>query len=88
MVPALKLGPFVRWRVGVGASVGYLSGPREFALSAPEVRLGLDLMEMLGVRLTVPLYSVSKREGEAPTRGFTKLFKETGVGAEVLLTRW
>ncbi len=88
-IPFLDLGPYARWRVGLGVSAGYLSKPNELALTIPEARLGVDLAEMVGMRLTMPLYLLKKTEGERRlNRGTPKYFKELGLGVEVLLTRW
>ncbi|QQR41298.1 patatin-like phospholipase family protein [Myxococcus xanthus] len=88
-IPFLDLGPYVRWRAGLGVSAGYLSKPNEWALTVPEARLGVDLAEMVGVRLTMPVYLLKKTEGERRLiRGTPKYFKELGLGVEFLLTRW
>ncbi|WIG97331.1 patatin-like phospholipase family protein [Myxococcus sp. SDU36] len=88
-IPFLDLGPYVRWRAGLGVSAGYLTQPNEWALTIPEARLGVDLAEMVGVRLTVPVYLLKKTEGERQLiRGTPKYFKELGLGVEFLLTRW
>ena len=87
-LPALALGPYVRWRAGVGVSGSYLSAPREGSFVLPELRLGLDLAELVGLRLSVPLYLVGKTPGEPVSHGRPKFFKETAVGVQLLLTRW
>ncbi len=88
-IPFLDLGPYVRWRAGLGVTAGYLSQPNELVLTLPEARLGVDLAEMVGLRLTMPLYLLKKTEGERQLhRGTPKYFKELGLGVEVLLTRW
>ncbi|ATB33546.1 patatin-like phospholipase family protein [Melittangium boletus] len=84
----LELGPYVRWRMGVGASGSYLRGPEEWSLLLPEVRFGLDLSEVVGVRVAVPLYMLNKPQGGPFQAGQPKFFKETSVGVEVLLTHW
>ncbi|MBM7116552.1 patatin-like phospholipase family protein [Archangium primigenium] len=87
-LPLLALGPYVRGRVGVGASGSYLRGPEEWSAMLPEVRLGLDLSEVVGVRVAVPLSMINRRQGEAWRSSRPKIFKETAVGVEVLFTRW
>ncbi|WP_043711314.1 patatin-like phospholipase family protein [Corallococcus macrosporus] len=88
-IPFLDLGPYVRWRAGLGVSAGYLREPNEWALTVPEARLGVDLAEMVGVRLTVPVYLLKRTEGDRRFVGGTpKYFKELGLGVEFLLTRW
>jgi hypothetical protein len=87
-LPALALGPYVRWRAGVGVSGSYLSAPREWSLLLPELRLGMDLSELVGLRLSVPVYLVDKTPGAPVSHGRPKFFKEAAVGVQVLLTRW
>ncbi len=83
----LQGGPYVRLRLGVGVSASYLRNPEEFAFLLPEARLGLDVAELVGLRLNVPLYLVKKGE-DGWHDGTPKVFKETGLGVEVLLTWW
>jgi hypothetical protein len=84
----LDVGPYVRWRAGVGVSGSYLRSPEELSFMVPEARLGVDVVEMVGLRMTAPLYLFKKGEGEPLRRGWPKFFKETGLTVEVMFTRW
>ncbi|WP_223754836.1 patatin-like phospholipase family protein [Myxococcus sp. RHSTA-1-4] len=86
-VKGLQGGPYVRLRAGLGASGSYLRNPEEFSFLVPEARLGVDVAELVGLRLSVPLYLVKKSE-DGWHHGTPKIFKETGLGVEVLITRW
>ncbi|MCY1023195.1 patatin-like phospholipase family protein [Pyxidicoccus sp. MSG2] len=83
----LDRGPYLRWRAGAGFSGSYLSSPHEAALQLPELRLGLDLMEMVGLRLTVPV-ALFKQHDRTLSAGWPKVFKESSLGVEVLITLW
>lgn len=83
----LQGGPYVRLRMGLGVSGSYLRDPEEFAFILPEARLGVDIAELVGLRLSVPLYLL-KKSGDGWHEGTPKIFKETGVGVEVLFTAW
>ena len=83
----LQGGPYVRLRMGVGVSGSYLRDPEELAFVLPEARLGVDVAELVGLRLSVPLYLLKKSE-DGWHDGTPKIFKETGLGVEVLWTWW
>ncbi|WP_246356767.1 patatin-like phospholipase family protein [Pyxidicoccus fallax] len=83
----LQGGPYVRLRAGLGASGSYLRDPEEFSFLLPEARLGVDVAELVGLRLSVPLYLVKKSE-DGWHDGTPKIFKETGLGVEMLFTWW
>lgn len=84
----LDLGPYVRWRAGLGVSGSYLSSPDTLAFQVPEARLGFDLAELVGVRVSVPLFLLKKTTGEPLETGLPKYFKETSVALNVNLTVW
>ncbi|MFP2903701.1 hypothetical protein ACLESD_01225 [Pyxidicoccus sp. 3LFB2] len=84
----LDVGPYVRWRAGVGVSGSYLRSPDELSFMVPEARLGIDVVELLGLRVSTPLYLFKKGEGEPLRRGWPRFFKETGMTVELMLTRW
>ncbi|MFP2929322.1 patatin-like phospholipase family protein [Pyxidicoccus sp. 3LG] len=86
-VKLLQAGPFVRLRLGLGTSGSYLSKPDEFAFNLLEARLGVDLMEKVGLRLAMPLYLLKVQGGEVH-HGTPKFIKETDLGVEVLFTWW
>ncbi|WP_164018209.1 patatin-like phospholipase family protein [Pyxidicoccus trucidator] len=83
----LQAGPFVRLRMGLGTSGGYLRDPEALAFNVLEARLGVDLMEKVGLRLAMPLYLLRFQGGEVH-HGTPKFFKETSLGVEVLFTWW
>jgi predicted acylesterase/phospholipase RssA len=82
----LKLGPYVRWRAGVGLYGSFLSSPREWSVT-PELRLGIDIVESVGVRVTGPVAVARDRQREGGDLRWSK-FSEIGVAVEVLVTRW
>ena len=85
---APKVGPYMRARVGLGASASLLGGPREIVYEVPEVRLGLDVTEVLGVRLTLPTFTARRQRGGHYETGVARVFADAGFGVEFLWTHW
>jgi len=84
----LQFGPYVRWRAGIGASASYLSDPDEIQVQ-PELRLGFDLVEMLGFRIVLPVYQAFIPLPEGPVRqGTPKFFRELELSVEGNVTFW
>ncbi|MFL5431855.1 MAG: patatin-like phospholipase family protein [Myxococcales bacterium] len=84
----LQFGPYVRWRAGIGASASYLSDPDEIQVQ-PELRLGFDLVEMLGFRIVLPVYQAFIPLPEGPVRqGTPKFFRELELSVEGHVTFW
>ncbi len=88
----LDLGPHVRWRVGVGLSASYVTSTAQeahgFAVQLPELRLGLDFFERVGLRLGVPLVVIRGGTDVTPALQLAHFYRDLSLGVEVLLTRW
>ncbi|MDQ3266638.1 MAG: patatin-like phospholipase family protein [Myxococcota bacterium] len=91
-LPFLALGPNVRWRVGVGLSASYVTSTAQeahgFAVQLPELRLGLDLFERVGLRLGVPLLVIRGGTDVPTALQLPHFYRDLSLGVELLLTRW
>lgn len=88
----MALGPYLRWRAGLGVSVSYLSSVTGqdvgYAYHLPEVRLGLDIVERIGLRVSVPIL-VGRNWGEQNhVINTAKFYRDSAVGVDVLITGW
>jgi hypothetical protein len=82
------LGTFVRPRIGLGISGSLLQDPGEIVAQLPELRIGFDIAEAIGLRVTIPMFVVRARDGDPLYAKTPKYWRETGLGISANFTWW